>query len=228
MRCTWLGQAGLLFEFDEIKVMVDPYLSDSVAKINPNSKRRVEVDNSFFDIKPDVLILTHDHLDHTDPETLDVLLKKWSGICILASKNAWAHVRSYGGSHNYILFNRGTQWTCGDICFKAVHAQHSDDDAIGVLIQYKNKTYYVTGDTLYHEQVFHDVKSTCQSIDALFLPVNGVGNNMNMIDAAMFAENIGAKKTIPIHFGLFDDLNPENDFKCQNKVVPHMYEEVNI
>ena len=32
-RVTWLGQAGLLFEFDTCIVMVDPYLSDSVKEI---------------------------------------------------------------------------------------------------------------------------------------------------------------------------------------------------
>ena len=70
MRCIWLGQAGLLFEFDGMKVMVDPYLSDSVAKVNPLNSRRVAVDERFFDIRPDILILTHDHLDHTDPENI--------------------------------------------------------------------------------------------------------------------------------------------------------------
>ena len=63
MKCIWLGQAGLLFDFDGIKVMMDPYLSDSVAAVNPLNKRRIAVDESFFDIRPDVLILTHDHLD---------------------------------------------------------------------------------------------------------------------------------------------------------------------
>jgi len=78
MRCTWLGQAGLLFDLDGIKVMIDPYLSDSVAKVNPLNKRRVPVDERVFDIRPDVLILTHDHLDHTDPETLDILPTVWA------------------------------------------------------------------------------------------------------------------------------------------------------
>ncbi len=36
MKITWLGQAGLLFfESNGIKLIVDPYLSDSVEKINP-------------------------------------------------------------------------------------------------------------------------------------------------------------------------------------------------
>lgn len=228
MKCTWLGQAGLFFDFDGVKVIVDPYLSDSVAAVNPANKRRVAVDETFFCIKPDVLILTHDHLDHTDPETLDIILNKWTGICVLASQNAWKHVRAYGRDHNYVMFDRGTYWTQGEIYFQAVHAQHSDDAAMGVLITYQNETYYVTGDTLYHDKVIEDVKKTGRSIEAVFLPVNGVGNNMNMADAARFAQAVCAKKVVPIHFGLFDDLKPEQDFCCENKIVPEIYKEIKL
>ena len=35
MKVTYLGQAGLLFEKRGFKIMIDPYLSDSVEKINP-------------------------------------------------------------------------------------------------------------------------------------------------------------------------------------------------
>ena len=46
MKITWLGQAGLLFEKDDIKIMIDPYLSDSCKALNPKSARRVPVDES--------------------------------------------------------------------------------------------------------------------------------------------------------------------------------------
>ena len=71
MKITWLGQAGLLFKNDNVKIMIDPYLSDSVKKINPKNYRRVPVNESFFEIKPDVMIFTHNHLDHYDPETVE-------------------------------------------------------------------------------------------------------------------------------------------------------------
>lgn len=226
MECIWLGQAGLLFDFDGIKVMVDPYLSDSVAEAIPANTRRVPVNESYFDVKPDVLILTHDHLDHTDPATLEVILKKWEGICVLASQNAWKHVRAYGNNHNYVMFDRNTEWTHGAIHFQAVHAQHSDGFAIGVLITCQDKTYYVTGDTLYHTQVIQEVRAAGKKIEAVFLPVNGAGNNMNMADAARLAAAIAARKVVPVHFGMFDDLRPEEEFVCPNKVIPEIYKRI--
>ena len=49
MKITWLGQAGLLFETDGKRILVDPYLSDSVRAINPKNYRRVPVDESCHD-----------------------------------------------------------------------------------------------------------------------------------------------------------------------------------
>lgn len=222
LNVTFLGQAGLLFDFDGVSVMIDPYLSDSVAKINPENSRRQPIDTAFFDIKPDVLVLTHDHLDHTDPETLRIIFEKHDGICVLASKNAWSRARKFGGKNNYVCFNRRTVWTEKGIRFEAVHAEHSDDSAIGVIITYGGKNYYVTGDTLYNKDVLSDINVT---IDTVFLPINGVGNNMNMNDAAAFAEDIGAKFAVPVHFGLFDDIDPEK-FPFKNKIIPQIYKKI--
>lgn len=225
MKITWLGQAGLLIETEDIKIISDPYLSNSCFKLNPASDRRMPVDESYLKIKPDVLILTHDHLDHTDPETLENYLGKNEGILVLASQNAWNHAREMSKGHNYVMFNRHTQWTFGNVSFTAVKAEHSDEHAIGVIIEAEGKKIYITGDTLYNTEIFADLP---KDLDVVFLPVNGVGNNLNMTDAARFAEKTGASKVVPVHFGLFDNLNPAEDFKCENKIIPSIYEEIKL
>ena len=224
MKITFLGQAGLLFDLDGVKVMIDTYLSNSVEKVEPKNYRRQPIDESCFDVKSDILILTHNHLDHTDPETLEKLFSKHNGICVLASGNAWQTVRKFGGNNNYVMFNRGTVWTEKGIRFEAIHAEHSDDRAIGVIISYGGSNYYITGDTLYNKKVINDINLP---IDAVFLPINGAGNNMNMTDAARFAEIIKAKVAVPVHFGMFDNLNPE-DFNFKNKVIPQIYKEIKL
>ena len=45
-------------------------------------------------------------------------------------------------------------------------------------------------------------------VDYAFLPINGVGNNMNAKDAADLAYEIGAKCAVPLHYGLFDSIDP--------------------
>lgn len=224
MRVTWLGQAGLMFETDNKIIFVDPYLSDSVEKIEPQNKRRVPVDKSFFDIKPDIIVLTHNHLDHTDPDTLKHFITQSGNMTILASGNAWNTVRArFGGNNNYVMFNRHSEWTEGNIKFSAVKAEHSDEHAIGFIMETEGKKYYVTGDTLYNADIFSDLP---EGIDYVFLPVNGRGNNMNMEDGKRFCERIGAK-AIPLHCGLFDDLDM-NKFGYENKVIPEFYKEIKL
>ena len=222
MKTTWLGQAGLLIEHGDIKIIVDPYLSNSCEKLNPDSYRRVAVDERFLKIKPDVLLLTHNHLDHTDPETLPHYLEKFSGITVLAPFSSWNEVRKYGNGNNYVMFNRHTTWTEKGITFTAVKAEHSDREAIGIILDDGTKKYYITGDTLYNEEIFADIPD---DIYAVFIPINGVGNNLNLKDAANFAKRVGAKKTVPLHFGMFDEIDPHN-FECENRVIPEIYKEV--
>ena len=224
MKIIWLGQAGLLFIKNGFKIMIDPYLSDSVEKINPASFRRQAVDESLFEIKPDVMIFTHNHLDHYDPETVCRFISADTNIVVLSPASVWQEVRKIGGGNNYIQFNRHTVWTENGIKFTAVKAEHSDISAIGVIIDDGDKKYYVTGDTLYNEKIFGDIPN---DIYAVFLPVNGVGNNMNMTDAARFAKRINAERTVPIHIGMFDEITAD-EFDCENKIIANIYEEIKL
>ncbi len=223
-RILWLGQAGLLFEKNNFKIMIDPYLSDSVKKINPKNYRRVAVDESLFDLKPDVMIFTHDHLDHYDPETVQHFITENTNLLVLAPTSVWNEVRKIGGNNNYVVFDRHTSWTEGGITFTSVKAQHSDPHAIGIIIDDGEKKFYVTGDTLYNEDIFKDIP---QDIHAMFFPVNGVGNNMNMTDAVRFCEKVDPKWAVPMHCGLFDEIDL-NRFTYKNKIVPSFYKEIEV
>lgn len=222
MKVTYLGQAGLLMECKGLKIMVDPYLSDSVGIADPQKHRRQPVEERFFAIAPDVMVFTHDHLDHYDPDTAQRFLRAFSGVTVLSPSSVWSRVRGFGGGHNYVQFDRHTSWTEQGVRFTAVKAAHSDPAAIGVVVDDGEKKYYITGDTLYNEEIFEDLPA---DIYAVFLPVNGASNNMNMTDAARFVKRIGAEKAVPVHVGLLDSLSAE-DFPCENKVIPEIYKEV--
>jgi L-ascorbate 6-phosphate lactonase len=224
MNVTWITQAGLVFETDKITVMIDPYLSNSVGERNPLKNRRIPVDESVFDIRPDVIIVTHEHLDHLDPDTLKVFLaREEKPITVLAPYNAYKKLLEFGGPHNYVLLAPHSVWSEGGVTFYAVSAEHSDRCAAGYIIDDGSKTYYVSGDTLYNYDVIDDVIELCEDgVDYAFLPINGVGNNMNARDAADFAYEIGAKCAVPLHYGLFDDIDPK-DFDFENSLILKPY-----
>ena len=223
MKITWLGQAGLMLETGGKTILIDPYLSDNVKNFEPKNYRRVPVDERFLAIKPDVIVITHNHLDHLDKETLKYYLTDEASCLVLCPNGGWQEVRKFGGKSNYVLFNTGTTWTEGGIVFRAVKAEHSDPFAIGVIITAEGKNYYITGDTLYNEQVFASLPN--MPLEAVFLPINGVGNNMNATDAATFAARINAKYTVPFHVGLFDSIDPDT-FTASNKIVPKIYHQI--
>ena len=247
MKITWLGQAGFLLEKNGKKILLDPYLSDACGAVNPASHRRTPLDEHYLHIKPDAILLTHDHIDHTDNETLKHYLPGAGGILVLAGANAWTKVRGFGGDndvktlskiYNGIIFtflyapivvliiysfNEGksrVRWE--GFTFTAVCAEHSDPEAIGFIVDDSSKKYYFTGDTLYSEAVFAQLP---KDLYAVFLPINGKGNNMNPTDAAAFAARTGAKYSIPMHFGMFDQLNPKL-FTADNALIPTVYQSV--
>lgn len=226
LKITWIGQAGLLMENENVTIMIDPYLSNYCFSKNPASYRRVPVDEKLFDIKPNVMLISHNHIDHLDPETMPHYLTADAKMTLLAPFNAWTDARKYGGSTNYVLLDRHTEWTEYGYRFTAVKAIHSDLTGVGFIIEALDgsERYYVAGDTLYSPEILDDVKG---HFDAIFLPVNGVGNNMNMVDAARLAAKIDTDAVVPVHIGMFDEKTAD-DFDCPNKVVPTIYEEVKL
>ena len=143
---------------------------------------------------------------------------------MLVPFQGWENARKYGGSTNYVLFDRFTEWTQNGVHFIATKAVHSDLTAVGVILETENERYYVSGDTLYSKEILEDVKGR---FDAIFLPVNGVGNNMNMIDAARLAAQIDTNAVVPLHIGLFDNQSAE-DFPCGKKVIPTFFHEITL
>lgn len=224
LTVTWIGQAGFFIRHGGKNILIDPYLSDSVGAIDPSKHRRIPVDPTLFEIKPDIMIFTHDHLDHYDPETASHYLQNNDRITVLAPASVWTKVRKEGKLHNYVQFDRGTIWTEHGIRFTAVKATHSDPYAIGVILDDGQKKFYFTGDTLYNEAIFADLP---EDLYAVFFPVNGVGNNMNMTDAASFARRTNTKVAVPVHYGMFDDINIEL-FDLDNKKILTTYQETEL
>jgi L-ascorbate metabolism protein UlaG (beta-lactamase superfamily) len=207
--------------------MIDPYFSDCVAKVHPENTRRVPIDARFLNMTPDVLVFTHDHLDHYDPETAPLYFAKTDKqMTVLCPSSIWQKARVHGGGHNYVVFDRGTEWTAGDVRLRAVKAAHSEPFAIGVIIEdlTDGRKYYITGDTLYNSEIFADLP---KDIDLVFLPINGVGNNMNEVDAVRFFKKSGARAAVPYHVGMFDEKSPEL-FDADNRVILEIYKETEM
>lgn len=200
MKITWIGQGGFFLRCDNgAAIMIDPYLSDSLEWQNgPDWKRIMPIKEEFLKQEADILICTHDHIDHTDPQTIKRLFSQPKIMSALLPKTVWKHARLFNYySHNLIQFDCGTEVTLSGALFKAVH---SDPSAIGVVIKADNVKLYITGDTLYNEEIFSQIGA---DVDILSICINGVGNNMNITDAYRFTQRVNPKVVIPMHWGMF-------------------------
>ena len=204
MKLTWLGQAGFYLSCEnDLRIMIDPYLSDSLYLKNGESHRRmIPINEEYLNAAVDVLILTHAHGDHTDFKTLDCLLEKNPELTVLSARHIQTLLRErYGQGEGWMLFEPDTEVTIKEIRFRATFALHSDPCPIGVVIEENGRFYCHTGDTMFHRRLMQDYP---RHAELFMVPINGKGNNMNAVDAARLTDYLEPKRVFPMHWDLFE------------------------
>lgn len=215
MKLMLLGQAGLLFRTSRATVLADPYFSDSAFAIS-GVHRKKPVPPGAWDIRPDLLLLTHDHIDHYDPETVSAFVNEHTRVTVLSPDSVWRRIRETGGENNYVRMEPGVTWTEKGVEVTALTARHSDPYAIGFALKADGLRILMTGDTLLDRN--WKLPDGFEAPDFLFLPINGRGNNMNAEDAAKLARALKAKHAVPLHYGMLDDCTPDA-FVYEGKAV---------
>lgn len=214
LKICWLGQGGFLLRDGEHSVCIDPYLSDVVNRI-ASRPRMVEPCVAPEDLRCDLLICTHDHLDHVDIDAIPQMKK--DHMLFLAPTHAREKLLSCGVEH-YRSFDEGDTYELGGFSIKAVFADHTVP-AIGVIVRHGGYTLYISGDTEYNEKL-EDLKN--EQIDVMFICINGKLGNMNVDEAVTLTERIAPRVGVPIHYGMFES-NTEDPQKYTTR-VPCGYE----
>lgn len=89
LRIFWLGQAGFVIEASNTRVVIDPYLSDSLARkyrgsATPHDRMMPAPVAPEALGAVDAVLVTHRHGDHMDAETLAPLLRAAPGAVLVA------------------------------------------------------------------------------------------------------------------------------------------------
>ena len=200
MKIRFLGQSGYILKTDNSKIIIDPYLSDSVNRV-ASRPRTLPVPINPHDICCDAVICTHNHLDHLDPDTVSQIPSKQKYITTNEGKSELEKL----DRKNVTALNIGDTVNIGDFEITAVFADHTVE-AFGLIIRSEGMTLYFSGDTLYNEKLFEIVK---YKPDFTFICINGRLGNMNVNEALITAKKIGAKINIPNHYDMFES-NSEN------------------
>ena len=213
LKITWLGQGGYMLCDGKTSLCIDPYLSDSVFK-SSGKARLIAPPIKPEELECDVMICTHNHLDHVDPDTISVMKSKETAV-FLAPSDCEEKLRSLGVV-NYEVFDEGCKHVAGGFDLEAVFADHTSKSAIGAVVRHSGLTMLFTGDTFYNERL-KDYKKF--GVDLLFICINGKLGNMNVEEAVKLTGEIGAKVGVPTHYGMFAE-NTEDPRKYTSRVKP--------
>jgi L-ascorbate metabolism protein UlaG (beta-lactamase superfamily) len=224
LTISYLGQVGFLFRRQGLNVVIDPYLSDSGASGNTIWVRRYDPPIPPHALREvDLVLCTHDHGDHTDPESLLGILSA-SPRCRFAGPKISAQAMERAGipASQITVLNEGAGLTLRDLMVEPIAAAHEDYETdpeghhryLGYLLRWGELTLYHAGDTLVTPELEQAVGR--YAIDIGFLPINGrseerrrqdIVGNMDAAEAVAFAAKLakrnGFRLLVPTHYDLY-------------------------
>lgn len=181
---TFIGHATLMFSFEGKIIHVDPWTRFTDYRDMP---------------KADIILVTHDHMDHFDKNAIDALKKDDTKIVLteICSKQI------DGG----IVMKNGDVKTISGIKIEAVpaynivhmrskgHPFHPKGDGNGYILTFGDKRVYVAGDTENTPEM-----KKLKDIDIAFLPMN-LPYTMTPEMVADAAKAFRPKILYPYHYG---------------------------
>ena len=217
-----LGQGGLRFAFPGATVYIDPYLSHSVeSRDSPDLIRLLPIPmepGEVFDA--DWILISHDHLDHCDPDTLPEMAAASPQARFIGPPPVLELLLAWGLDRDRLQI-AAEAWTLLAPGLK-VHAvpaahpklardAHGHPLAVGFVLEAGSKRFYVAGDTSATAAVI-DSAAALGPFIAAFLPCNednyfrrrqGIIGNMSVREAILLADAVQARTMVPLHGDMF-------------------------
>lgn len=217
-----LGQAGLKLTLSRLNLYFDPYLSNSVEILHSADLiRQIPIPILPEDVvDADFVFITHEHTDHCDPHTLPQVATASPKAKFVVPSCLTQKLVDWGiGIDRIIAATENWMELDAELKFMAVPAAHpkikrdscGNLEFVGYLIEFEGRRLYIAGDTCV-DQTIIDILVGQSPIHAAFLPVNeqnffrerrGIIGNMSVREAFQFAEEIGVKEVIPLHWDMF-------------------------
>lgn len=207
----WLGQTGYIFKTHEgTLVSTDLYLTNSCeplgAEYGLDMSRKVPVLIAPEELDIDIFTCTHNHQDHTDPETIRGLRNK-STMQFVGPHPSCEVYRDEGVEEGRIT----AAWPKREVEFRdvriygtfALPTDDTDLNHMGYVFQFGDgPRVYVTGDTDFSELLYH---AGTRKPDVVITCINGGFNNLSHWEAADLCGKIKPKAAIPCHYDMFPD-----------------------
>jgi len=207
VQIRWLGQGGYeIAAPDGATLMIDPYLSDEVERELGNA-RVVPAPVAVDEAAPTVVVATHWHPDHLDPELARSLGRRAAPTTWLGPSSNASRLVGWGVAQDLVVdLDRDDQRTVGPFTVRAGFARHDVpgwlcEDAISVAVEVAGVRIFHTGDTEYDARVL--AMRDHGPYDVGLFVMNGTGGCMNVYEAALMAHQMAPRIAVPCHYGLW-------------------------
>jgi L-ascorbate 6-phosphate lactonase len=209
----WLGQASFVVKGAGATVFIDPYLQPNPQRLVPPAFAPDQVTNA------DLVLCTHDHLDHVDYSALPGIAAASPKAKILVPFTARDHLIAAGvPAERVVVPPVDEEVRFGPATVTAMPAAHETLDYspergypyLGYVLRLNGVTLYHSGDSTVYEGMSERLRR--HRPDVALLPINGndwkrrqsnIIGNMSYREAADLADEVDVDLTIPMHFGMF-------------------------
>lgn len=233
MMITYVNHSTFLIQTAGVNILTDPVWSDRVSPVSfAGPKRFRPAGVKFEDLPPiDLVIISHNHYDHLDIETLKKLEKLYQPRFI--SPLGVAQLLENSGIKNTLDLDWWDEQAIdSDITVHSVQAQHFSARGLfdrdktlwsGYVIETPAGNIYFAGDTGYGD-FFKEIGQRHPDITVGLIPIGAYKPrwfmkpmHVNPEEAIQVHKDVGAEISFGMHFGTFplaDDgmKDPENDF----------------
>lgn len=218
---VWFGHSSYFMQIDGKRVLVDPVFSGNAAPLPGSNRAFGGTDRYRVEDLPriDYLLLTHDHYDHADYETLVQLQAKTETV--VCGLGVGAHLEHWGFSAGQVLekdWNEKADLDSGFAVY-ALPARHFSGRRLSrnntlwlsFLLQTPTRKIYVGGDSGYDTH-FAEAGSRFGPIDLAILE-NGQYDvkwkyiHMQPDEVLKAARDLKAKRLFPVHNSKFAMAN---------------------
>ena len=217
-RLTWLGQAGFRIELDGAVAVVDPWLSSHEDRLIPMAPLELAADGV------DVLLITHEHLDHLDLPFLPTFLEHSPEAPVVMPRAIAQLVEGVVPESRLVLVGPGDAVEVAGLEIHVAPATHAletthdygDGSTNGGLPRFvgyvlgRARRIYHAGDTLVTDELVDSLQPL--DVAVALLPINGrdaereargIVGNMAAAEAVEFALTIRASTLVPYHWDGF-------------------------
>ncbi len=211
---AWICQAGFVLKSPGGTIIaLDPYLSNSCKALGDeagfNMDRLVPPPLQPAELAAfDVLLFSHSHQDHVDPETITPYLAAGGNVAVIAPHDAAELLKKLGVKADRITMTWANQvHRVGDFNIRtafAIPPDGGDLTHVGYIIEVAGgPRLYFTCDTDYNDVLPLAVGP--YQPDVLLTVINPAFRNLTPRDAARLAKELNPKWVVPCHHDLFPD-----------------------